>query len=308
MGQDISTSILKFKSLTNVNLNNFFRAIDSFFKVNFFLIENYYKGKNIYDKESFDYLDKLLERVDYILYLFNFNKQNFGNLDDWELLDLLEETKTKLETVKNLSKYSRSIIKKGESSFGIKGETALNQFGTLEKISDKVLHSIEKEDDWVDIAFFNDLKEEDYTSKGGILIEVIFPRNNVFLNTVVDNLEGKKLYGKDIQNKLEFKENDLVVLGYNETLSQSLNILLNLKKGDNPEFANYGIQTNLFVGNNLNIINYPILYKQLINIFLTDDTISTLSVKDLNLKQDKIFLEFEIETRYGEIYNRELNL
>lgn len=116
---------------------------------------------------------------------------------------------------------------------------------------------------------------------------------------------GESVYGKDLQKKLEFADDDLKVLGYKETIRQAFEIALNLRRGDNPEFPNDGLQSSLVIGQNLNSILYPSLLRQLYDVFAKDDTMRSIAIVDVKhgnsgLK-DTVELAVQAETRIGEL-------
>ena len=115
------------------------------------------------------------------------------------------------------------------------------------------------------------------------------------------------IYGKDLQAKLQFVNDDLLALGYDDTIQQAFNIGVNLKKGHNQEFPNDGLQSNNIVGNNLNSILYPSIFRQLFQSLSTDDSFSSISVTnvkqqvaDANFPKDCVQLELSAQTRLNE--------
>jgi hypothetical protein len=127
------------------------------------------------------------------------------------------------------------------------------------------------------------------------------------VQSVVDVIFGESVYGKDLQQKLEFENDDLKVLGYQETIKQAFNIALNLRRGDNPEFPNDGLQSSLIIGQNLNSILYPSILRQLYDTFAKDDTMKSIAITNINHNnigiKDTVELDIQAETRIGEIIN-----
>ena len=80
-----------------------------------------------------------------------------------------------------------------------------------------------------------------------------------------------------------------------------MNILVNLRQGDNPEFMEDGIQSSLIIGSNKNSLPYQILLRQLYSTFQKDDTLKSLKIVDLRTSEDSLILDLEIETRISEV-------
>ena len=125
--------------------------------------------------------------------------------------------------------------------------------------------------------------------------------DSIFIESVVDNIVGEKILGKDILYKTTFENDDLLVLSYKDTFFQSVNILMKLKKGDNPEFYDLGLQKNVAVGSNINSISYPVLLRQISEAFQTDDTIKSQEITGFRKEQDAIFIDMEIESKMSTI-------
>jgi len=119
-------------------------------------------------------------------------------------------------------------------------EIPFNQGQTLESIERDRIGNSDWQNSWANLALKNDLREEDYTPEGGFLIKANFDfvASDFRINAIVDSPIGDRVLGLDIANKIEFdvNEQDLVVLSPKDTFTQNANNLLNLRKGDNPEF------------------------------------------------------------------------
>jgi len=48
---------------------------------------------------------------------------------------------------------------------------------------------------------------------------------------------------------------------------------------------------------------FPILFRQITDTFGKDDTISFVRIVGIKFEQDALFVEEEIQTRFGEIFN-----
>ena len=170
---------------------------------------------------------------------------------------------------------------------------------TMESISQNILQDLDSDDDWTKIAIQNDLKEVDWDIDGGTKLTLFrekFIQN--FVTSVIDNMVGENIYGLDIQKKFEFLDDDLKVLNYKDTVFQTVNILANLKKGDIPEFKSLGVNAGLYVGSNIANLAYGSIVREITKTFASDDLFINFQIKEIKLKEDSFFINFQVETKY----------
>ena len=123
----------------------------------------------------------------------------------------------------------------------------------------------------------------------------------IVVNSVVDVISGKSIYGRDLTKYISFVSDDLTSLEYDDTIKQAVEINLNLKKGDNPNFPTLGVQRAAIIGVNRNTLNFPIITRQLIETFNSDDTLKDFQVVNLKIDQDNLFIEIKVSTRLNEV-------
>lgn len=290
-----------FESITGYSIINYLSDIGNFFQKESSNILGFYSGdiQNM-NIGSFNKLAYFINESYKINEIFLNNSNSFSGAEYWELLDKVEDIKTKLQTLDNASKWMRSSITKNAFYANPEIDYILGQNQTLEDVNNNLGNN--NSDGWVDIANRNNLKEEDYTSEGGNLLKVNYGANLKFsIESIVDNPQGEKIYGLDIDKAMIFENGDLKVLTYKETLNQSVLTLLELRRGDNPEYPSEGIQANLVIGNTLSGVLYPSIFKQLFQTFKSDDSIKSFSLKDIVKNKTALFFNFEIETRLGDI-------
>ena len=299
------------KKITGIDLSytiyNFIYFMDFYYPD----IINYYSGlTSVPNGDSFKKLNILLDESKTLINILNLNKQSFSSVEIHILLENIEEMHTKLCIIDNISKFLRSTIVKGQFNLGVIDQVSLNYNETLEKLSRRI-NSINSDNDWVDSAIKNDLIEEDYTPDGGVILKVVYnnaPGGISNMLSIVDNIEGEKMYGLDIDRNLSFIDNDLKILTYKETINQSIDIKLGLKQGDVPEFPRDGIQLNQTIGSNINSVQFPILFRQLSSLFSKDDSISSFSIKNFIIQGDATLIDIEINTRYNEQFQRQIQI
>lgn len=294
-----------FSMVTRYNLATYLELYGFFINNNQPQILSYYREQNkIPDSSSFDFLEKMISEAIRIDNLIKINKNSFKKTDQWELLIFLEEIRNKLETVQNTSKWIGSSKSKNSwHTTSIQVNHILNQNETLEKISLDINGDLENnQNDWVGIAFENDLLEKDYHVQGGSRIQLSKPISsspNFIIKSVIDTLVNEKMYGLDIAKKFEFSDNDIKVLSYTDTVKQSINVLILLKKGDVPEFPNFGIDSDLSTGNSYGRLFYNSIIRQLEAVFETDDSLRNFSVLKTGYENGDLVIDYSVDTMYN---------
>lgn len=302
----LESTYIKFEKLTGKDLKVFFNAfIDFVENGSFQSIYNYYVGRSNMPENAFTRLDGLINISTELEADFKNNKSSFNNLAAWDILDNLQESINRLQTIKNLRKYIKTSLVNSSNSFGIRNdEYILKQNQNLESVAESELKSNDSNNDWVDIAISNDIREEDYTKQGGNKLSIVY--NNIGtvsnIEVVFDELVGEKVKGKDLDQHLTFILDDLKILDYQDTLEQAIDILIKLIKRDNPEFPNQGLIK--MVGVSMASIGYPLLFRQLIDTFSTDDTVSDFRIVDIKTEQDAVMISVDIEAVSGETINK----
>lgn len=300
----------KFRKETNFDIGSFLTDSYSFFEDDIPELVSFFKGKrNKIDKKSLDRLNKLSEKSITITILFEKNKKKLKTYDFWELLETFEKIKTKLKGTYKLSKYLRSSITGKSETSGFSFEYIMRSQETIEDVTNEILEKNNYENNWVNEAINNDLKEEEWDIKGNTKLNLkkqILQTNLV--TSMIDNTIGKKIYGKDIKKLLEFKNNDLLVLSYEETLNQTVNILSTLSKSSIKEFPWLGINFDIYKGANLSQLNLPILSKELKRNFENDDLFKDFKIRSLEIDEGDLFIEYEVGTKYDELIIKNITL
>lgn len=291
-------AIFEFEEITKYKISTFLSDVATFFTKDYKKITDYYDGStNEINSIHLDNHNRLLNEADKITSLFIRNKNAFNTIEFWELLEFFEDIKTKLQKVSVIKKYIRSSRDDMNYLSGIATDYTIGSEQTLEEVS-QLLQEDTPDDDWINIAVSNDLKEIGYTIDGGKKITLYKERFiRDFVTSVLDTMNGEKIYGLDINKKIKFVNNDLDVLSYKDTVYQAVDILSKLKKGDIPEYPSIGID-NIFVGSNLSAFSYSAIIRDLTRNFETDDLFINFKIKELKIEQDSLHIDFEINTKY----------
>lgn len=304
-----SSILLEFKRITGKDISSYFRNALNFFSGDYNVIVNYYTGTtNSISSKPFANLYNLTVENRDILESFKEHSRQFNNLKWWLLIEQIEEIDSRLATVNNINKWSRSSLTKVAYNPSIQIDYVLKQNQTLESVSAGIEGSSNPNDDWANIALKNSLSEEDYTPQGGAEIKLSSDviNSGFKINSVVDVIQGKSIYGKDVYKKIQWVVDEggfrnLKVLGYDATILQAVNILSTLKKNDNPDNPNNGLQSNLVVGSNRALFNFPIIVRQMSQTFSNDDTLKNFKINSIDRKEDNLLIDFVVQTRLGEV-------
>lgn len=282
-----------FKRITGYDLQSFFERFVNFINVHSANIVNYYNGGSL-DNVSFNELDYLLRESSKISPLFENFGSNFTYLGYWELLDKFSDIHTGLLTFKNMGKWARSSrLNRYDSSVNV--DRKIRQGETVERIVAESGYT-DPQQDWFDLAVQNQLIEEEYTPDGGKIISISFQNNaNIAIDNIVDSLSGKNVLGKDIKRRIEFLGNDLATVEYELAVEQALQVILGTVKGSIPEFPEDGTSSDS-IGSNVNTLEYPSLFRNLLSMFQKDGRWSEITLLDLSKDQDNVFMKIECKT------------
>lgn len=294
-----------FKEITHYDISKFLSDFIYFTKTYYGSIVNYYNGSDI-NGEAFAFFDDLKIESESIESLFELYGEQFNLVDFWELMDRFGDIQVKLSTIDNLGRWQRSSRKTQYDAF-IKLDYVQKQNETLEIIAKKAGY-VDFDNDWVRLSIENDLNEEKYTSTGGTMMTVALSnRMNFQLRNIVDNLSPLNLYGKDIQKKFEILDGDLVTLSGEPSLMQTFDTIFQTMKGSMPEFPEVGTDPNM-VGANVNGINYPSIFKNILNMFQRDDRFRSIDLVDLYRDEDQIYMKIQAKTKIGDILQNDVLL
>lgn len=304
MTEKITDDIIdSFESITKYDVGQFLADYISFVEIDYPNIANYYSGfSDILPKDSFNALNNLGDERKKIIDIIMLNSSSLDNYQYWVLTEYIEDIGFALETANNASKWLRSNLTSDGYRQNVVLDFTMSQNQGLEQVERDSLRS-NNPDGWVDTALENQLREEDYDLNGGKLIKVIFKENaSIVLNSVVDNINSsEKTYGKDIDRRILFENDDLICLSYNDTLLQSAKILADLKRGGDPAFPDRGLDVKNIIGGNLAGISYPTIFRQLAGNFATDDSFKSFAIVDVKTEREAVILQFQVETRAGEV-------
>lgn len=283
----------KFLSVTGYNIKDFFQSYVDFCSEYYPYIVDYYQGGEI-NADSFYELDKLIAQINIIEPLFQLHENKLNDISMWELLESFSEIVTKLTTIKNSDRWLRSASVGRTNTLQL--EKQLRTGETFETVSEQ-LELENPEDDWVDIVVPQYIIEEDYiTGQGSNTFSVNLKNVGInYVDNVVDTLVDENILGKDLSTEFVFENEDLKIIKFQKSMEQALRIILEAVKGCIPEFTDYGLPSD-FIGQTTNAIQYPIIFKSLMNMFQRDNRWASAELIDLKKVEDSIFMKVRATT------------
>lgn len=312
MTETIDADVLdNFRAVTLYDVKDFFVKYVDFIDNEYSNIINYYSGSStVAPSVSFSKLDYLVKEQKKVIDAVVLNSPSLDNYEFWALLEYVEDIGHMLETAKNSSKWLRASVTQNGYKQQVISEYMTAQGQGLEGLERSVIRSTSYRDSWVDTAMENNLTEDSYNLDGGYLIKVIYKNGaSLFLEGVIDAIdEAKKTYGLDIDKRITIVDSDLAVLSYENTIVQCAKILTDLKKEDDPAYPDRGINVKAIVGNTQLGITYPTLFRELAGSFATDDSFRSLSITDVRKVLDVVYVDFTVETKAGDFFNRSIQL
>lgn len=286
-----------FKNATGGDIKFFLEDFALFCNQYYASIVDYYQGNvdSTVVGEAFNMLDDLIKRTRTLEPLFTLKASSFTNLDVWELLDVFTECQTKLWTIDNSSKWLRSAII-GRYGNNIALNRMLKTRENFESVASS-LGSNDPQNEWVNIARNNSVEEESYTAnEGGGMFKINLKQSGTFeISNIVDTLDTKNILGKDIDKEFGIEDNDIKTVEYDKAILQSLDTITKALKGCIPEFPNYGIPNDA-IGSSANALNYPSLFRHVMNMFQRDARWSEVTLLDLYRKEDNVFMKIQAKT------------
>lgn len=302
-------TVEKFEAVTGYRLSPFLNSWVDFIDSHYQYFIDYFKGvTNKLPQEATDAFTVLFRRKLKLEDSMANTSDNLDRMDFWNLLDYLDEINGKISYIASLSKFLRTAKYEGFNEDSLTIEYVATDYDTPESIAAR--RRANPNDSWVDIYIKNNILETDYRAEQGGYNLRLGKRElkNLFLNTVIDNLVGDKLYGIDVYQEFIFEDDDLKVAPPRETFVQSVKILMELGKGDIPEYPELGLNKAVQIGSNLGLVSTPFIVRDLKETFASDDTMVNFTIDDVSIEASAIFLEFQVESFYNLTYKDSLQI
>ena len=169
----------------------------------------------------------------------------------------------------------------------------------MEDVANSVKNLNQDNTNWVELMLGNDLNEVDWEINELTPVNVFINNTvDVVVNTILDQPIGKRIYGKDINRKVTFIDNDLDVKIWQDNVEQKCDILLSLKRGDVPENMLFGQNASLTIGVTAQNFAYADMIKNLQDTFLQNDLFQYVDVTKYEFNNGSMYIYCEIKTKY----------
>lgn len=290
----ISEIAHKFQEITKFDLYQYFVDYADFMRNKFPYVRNYFAGYSEgVDASYIERMNDLMERSDILIKLFNTFGAKLGNVGYWELQNYCQDLRDTIHRVTKLPKYLRtSKTARGYKPY-VQTEFSVGGYRDFKDIA-AAINKDEISDE--SLILNNDFEEEDYEIDELRNAKAYVPNNTTAsVKTILEQPIGEAVYGRDIDRKITFQENDLVVKEYRDNVEQKIEVLLEMMVGDVPEFPNLG---RTKVGDNYSNYNYTELLREVRSVFLQDDLFLDVSIEDIKIEQGDIYVTLEILTKY----------
>ncbi len=307
----VQLAIEEFQTLTDFNINEYLVRVEQFFTNNQPKIINWYKGNtDTPDGQSFKNLFIMLIESEKCLSTYVDIRSRFNlKFYHFELLEQLENVNTQIVKCLWYSKLLRSTRTLNSYKSKIEFDYVMKKYDTLESVQRKEIRFSGFDNAWWELALRNDLAEDQYDINGGQLLHLPMDYQAApYLQSVVDNPIGDRMYGRDIKRKLTFTDDDLETLSYKDTALQALDIMMETQLETVPEFPKLGYNPSLVVGSTRGIVSLPVFQRQLLNVFKTDDSFVNYKITKLAFEEDAFILDFEINTVRGELLQKTIKI
>ena len=285
----------EFENITKFGLLQYFTDYRNFLQNDYSYIYDYYAGNSeTIDSSKISTLNKLLSRSNVLLRQFSTFASKFGNVGYWELQEYCQDLNDTLERITKLPKYNRTSKScRGYKPY-IQTQQAVGGMKTMQDVASDVGGVSE-----TDLILNNDLEEVDYEiDKLSSITAFVDNSTGLVVETILEQPIGNKIYGRDLTRKitLDSSNNDLSIEEYEDNVEQKCDILLELNKGDIPEYPNLG--KNLISGNSYKNYNYSELAKDLEILFQSDDLFESISISDISFGNGDLNVTCDIRTKY----------
>lgn len=148
-----------------------------------------------------------------------------------------------------------------------------------------------------DFFFTNNLLEQDYSLDGGNYIQVDSQiTTNKKLQSVVDYSVEDSRKGKDIHATFSLTGVDIKTIEKDACVTQQIDNLLTIRKGDIYSAPYLGVSQETIVGTSRNLLNIPVLNRELQVLFNTDDFFTDFTLTDFKTEQDNVWVDFTLTT------------
>ncbi len=290
--------IIDFQKVTKYPLIDFLTRYRNFMLNSYPVLDAYFSGKtDKIDNEHLTNLKTITEDCKDVTVQFKNFANKFSSCGYWELMDYLDDLNNTIEKINKLPKFRKtSLTKRGYQPF-IQVASTVGGMRTIDDVANQVREINKDNTSWIDLMLSNDLNETDWEIDNLTPINVLINnRTDVVVTTILDMPIGKRIYGKDINRKITFIDNDLLTVEYQANVEQKCDILLELNRGDVPENMLFG--KNTLPGVTMKQFMYAELVSDIQNNFLQNDLFENVNILNFTFENGSMTAVVEIKTKY----------
>lgn len=297
--------VTDFEKITKFSLLDYLEKYRDFMQEDFSYLSAYYSG----DSDSVDSIivsnfNDLLKRGKNLMQQFINFSHRLSNCGYWELQEYCQDLYDTLEKITKLPKYYRTskTVRGYQPYIQVNGD--IGGMKTVKDLADQINSNNVSE---ISLIVDNDLQEKDWEiDKLSSIKALVNNQTDVVVETILEQPIEKKIYGKDIDRKITFENNDISVKQYEDNIDQKCDILLTLEQGNIPEMPTFG-RTNI-EGSTASNYNYAQLLQELQNVFLQDDMFTSVTIDDVNFNNGNLVVTCTISTQYSYSTQKQLVL
>lgn len=292
--------VIEFQKVTKYPLVEFLAQYRNFMLNSYPEIDRYFSGETAsIDNAHLIALKNLTTECGNCMSQFKNFANKFDKCGYWELMEYIGNLEDTIEKINKLPKFRRTSLTKRGYQAVVQVATDVGGFRTMEDVANVVQNLNRDNYNWVDLMLSNDLNEGDWEIDKLTPLNVLINNTvDVVVTTILDQPIGKRIYGKDINRKVTFVDNDLDIKIWQDNIEQKCDILLSLKRGDVPENMLFGQNAELTIGVTSKSFSYPELVKNLQNTFLQNDLFQYVEITKFQYENGSMFMYCEIKTKY----------
>lgn len=292
--------VIEFQKVTKYPLVEFLAQYRNFMLNSYPEIDRYFSGETAsIDNAHLIALKNLTTECGNCMSQFKNFANKFDKCGYWELIEYIGNLEDTIEKINKLPKFRRTSLTKRGYQAVVQVSADVGGFRTMEDVANVVQNLNRDNYNWVDLMLSNDLNEGDWEIDKLTPLNVLINNTvDVVVTTILDQPIGKRIYGKDINRKVTFVDNDLDIKIWQDNIEQKCDILLSLKRGDVPENMLFGQNAELTIGVTSKSFSYPELVKNLQNTFLQNDLFQYVEITKFQYENGSMFMYCEIKTKY----------
>mgnify|MGYP006959787918 FL=1 len=292
--------VIEFQKVTKYPLVEFLAQYRNFMLNSYPEIDRYFSGETAsIDNAHLIALKNLTTECGNCMSQFKNFANKFDKCGYWELMEYIGNLEDTIEKINKLPKFRRTSLTKRGYQAVVQVSADVGGFRTMEDVANVVQNLNRDNYNWVDLMLSNDLNEVDWEIDKLTPLNVLINNTvDVVVTTILDQPIGKRIYGKDINRKVTFVDNDLDIKIWQDNIEQKCDILLSLKRGDVPENMLFGQNAELTIGVTSKSFSYPELVKNLQNTFLQNDLFQYVDITKFQYENGSMFMYCEIKTKY----------